>query len=70
MTLKTYAEQLDSGVFLTRGGWWPCEVKVLVTMTQEGFHYRDIAEVLQRDPMCVLGKISGLRKKGLMEHKQ
>lgn len=70
MTPKTYAEQIESGVFITRGGWWPCEVQVLVSMAQENLHYRDIAEVLQRDPQCVCVKIHQMRKKGLLERKQ
>jgi len=43
---------------ITRGGWWPCEEKVLNSMLEDKYPVHFIAEVLGRDRLGVHAKIA------------
>ncbi|MBK0062590.1 hypothetical protein IAE20_02830 [Acinetobacter sp. S54] len=51
---------------ITRGGWWPCEEKVLLSMLQDNYPVHQIADVLQRERMGVHTKIKILKKQGVL----
>lgn len=51
---------------ITRGGWWPCEEKVLISMLEDHYPVHRIAEVLQRDRMGVHAKIKIMKRQGLI----
>lgn len=43
---------------IARGGWWPCEEKVLISMLEDKYPVHFIAEVLGRDRLGVHAKIA------------
>ena len=47
---------------LVRGGWWPCEEKVLKSMYEEGETVKTICMVLGREYKCVSDKIRYFKK--------
>ena len=49
---------------LTRGGWWPCEERVLRTMLEDQHPVYFIAEVLNRERMGVHSKIKTMQRLG------
>ena len=52
---------------ISRGGWWPCEEKVLVSMLKDNYPVNFIAEVLQRDRMGVHAKIAVMQRQKLKQ---
>lgn len=46
----------------TRGGWWPCEEQVLISMLQDHYPVKFIAEVLNRERMGVHAKIAVMQR--------
>lgn len=44
------------------GGWWPCEVRVLLSMLEDNYPVHFIAEVLGRDRMGVHAKIAIIQR--------
>ncbi|MDQ8995154.1 hypothetical protein RFH54_04225 [Acinetobacter soli] len=56
-----------SNFAITRGGWWPCEEKVLLSMLEDHYPVHRIAEVLQRDRMGVHAKINVMKRQGLID---
>ena len=50
---------------ISRGGWWPCEERVLVSMLKDNYSVKFIAEVLQRDRMGVHAKIAVMQRQKL-----
>ncbi len=57
----------NSKFAITRGGWWPCEEKVLLSMLKDHYPVHRIAEVLQRDRMGVHAKINVMKRQGLID---
>ena len=55
----------DKTLRLSRGGWWPCEERVLVSMLEDNHPVHFIAEVLQRDRMGVHAKIKIMERQKL-----
>lgn len=49
---------------ITRGGWWPCEEKVLISMLKDKYPVHFIAEVLGRDRLGVHAKIAVMERQG------
>lgn len=47
---------------ITRGGWWPCEEKVLLSMLEDRYPVHFIAEVLGRDRLGVHAKIAVMER--------
>ena len=47
---------------ITRGGWWPCEEKVLISMLEDKYPVHFIAEVLGRDRLGVHAKIAVMER--------
>lgn len=55
---------------LVRGGWWPCEEKVLKSMYEEGQTVKNICLVLGREYKCVFDKIRYCKKLGKINEVQ
>ena len=53
---------------ITRGGWWPCEERVLLSMLKDNYPVHRIAAVLHRDRMGVHGKITVMKRQGLIQN--
>lgn len=47
---------------ISRGGWWPCEEKVLLSMLEDKYPVHFIAEVLGRDRLGVHAKIAVMER--------
>lgn len=43
---------------IVRGGWWPCEERVLLSLLQDKYPLNFIAEVLGRDCRAVYAKVA------------
>ncbi|NNP73898.1 hypothetical protein A7P53_15035 [Acinetobacter defluvii] len=54
----------------TRGGWWPCEERVLISMLEDNYPVHFIAEVLQRERMGVHAKIAVLQRQKVKKEGQ
>ena len=47
---------------IARGGWWPCEERVLTSMLEDNYPVHFIADVLGRDRMGVHMKIKVMQR--------
>lgn len=47
---------------IARGGWWPCEEKVLISMLKDKYPVHFIAQVLGRDRLGVHAKIAVMER--------
>lgn len=47
---------------IVRGGWWPCEERVLISLLQDKYPLNFIAEVLGRDCRAVYAKIAVMQR--------